>query len=128
LKEISHSLLNGRVYVHQAIEQIKLTRNLLNSEYNIDEIDDECQAIDDEWIEFISDFDDQKEEITKIETEINKLDAEINQVYQWLKEQENSFQLMISNQSTLELKLDKLEQIKVKHPFYNKINNFLLYF
>jgi hypothetical protein len=97
---------------------MKLTRNLLNNEYNINEIDDECQAIDDEWIEFSSDFDDQKQEINKIENVIKKLDTEINRTYQWLKEQENSFQLMIANQSTLELKLDKLEQIKVTKNYY----------
>jgi hypothetical protein len=41
------------------------------------------------------------------------MDSEINRSCQWLKEQENSYQLMIANQPTLELKFDKLEQIKV---------------
>ncbi|CAF4608424.1 unnamed protein product, partial [Rotaria sp. Silwood2] len=113
INEIASSLTNGRVYVNQAIEHIKFTRSLLNNEYNINEIDDECQAIDDEWIEFISDFDDQKQEITKLENEIKKFDLEINRIHQWLKQQENSFQLLIANQPTLALKLDKLEQIKI---------------
>jgi peptidoglycan hydrolase CwlO-like protein len=92
---------------------MKLTRSLFNQEYNVNEIDDECQAIDDEWIEFSSDFDDQKQEINKTENDMKKLDSEINRHSQWLREQENSFQLMIASQSTLEMKLDKLEQIKV---------------
>jgi L-rhamnose isomerase len=100
--------------VYRAIEHIKLTRSLFNNEYNINEIDDECQVIDDEWVEFSSDFDDQKQGINKIENNIKIFDTEINRIYQWLKDQENSFQLMIANQSTLEAKLDKLEQIKVK--------------
>jgi septal ring factor EnvC (AmiA/AmiB activator) len=105
-----------------------LTRNLLNNEYNTDEIDDECQAIDDEWVEFISDFDDQNQEINKIENQIKKLDSEINRTHQWLKEQENLFQSMIANQSTLELKLDKLQQIKVKKIYYFFINKFFFFF
>jgi peptidoglycan hydrolase CwlO-like protein len=76
-------------------------------------MDDECQAIEDEWIEFNSDFDDQKQEINQFDNQIKRIDSEINRSYQWLKEQENSFQLMIANQPTLELKFDKLEQIKV---------------
>jgi chromosome segregation ATPase len=92
---------------------MKLTRNLLNNEYNINEIDDDCQAIDDEWNEFISDFDDQKQLVNKIESDIKKIDSELNRTHQWLKDQENAFQLMIANQSTLELKYDKLAQIKV---------------
>ncbi len=100
--------------MYRAIEHIKLTRSLFNNEYNINEIDDECQVIDDEWVEFSSDFDDQKQGINKIENNIKIFDTEINRIYQWLKDQENSFQLMIANQSTLEAKLDKLEQIKVK--------------
>ncbi len=112
-QEISHSLANDRVYVYRAIEHMKLTRSLFNQEYNVNEIDDECQAIDDEWIEFSSDFDDQKQEINKTENDMKKLDSEINRHSQWLREQENSFQLMIASQSTLEMKLDKLEQIKV---------------
>ncbi|CAM4782634.1 unnamed protein product, partial [Rotaria magnacalcarata] len=113
LNEISQTLTNGRSYVHQAIEHIKLTRNLLNNEYNINEIDDECQAIDDEWVEFISDFDDQKQEIINIENEIKKLDLTVNDIHEWLKQQENVFQLMTTNQSTLPLKIEKLEQIKI---------------
>ncbi|CAF3804026.1 unnamed protein product [Adineta steineri] len=113
INEIAQSLTNGRVYVYQTIEEIKQTRNLLNNEYNTKEIDDECQAIDDEWNEFLSDFDDQKQEINHIENDIQTLDSEIHRIHHWLKEQENSFQLMIANQSTLELKLDKLEQIKI---------------
>ncbi len=105
-----------------------MTRNLLNNEYNTDEIDDECQAIDDEWVEFISDFDDQNQEINKIENQIKKLDSEINRTHQWLKEQENLFQSMIANQSTLELKLDKLQQIKVKKIYYFFINKFFFFF
>ena len=86
----------------------------MNNEYNISEIDDECQVIDDEWIEFISDFDDRKQEIDQIDNDIKKFSLEINQIHQWLRQQENSFQSMIANQSTLALKLEKLEQIKVR--------------
>jgi archaellum component FlaC len=118
LQEISHSLIHDRVYVYRAIEHIKLTRSLFNNEYNINEIDDECQVIDDEWVEFSSDFDDQKQGINQIESDMKKIDSKINETYQWLREQENSFQLMIANQPTLELKLEKLEQIKVKIFFH----------
>lgn len=125
---MAHSLTNERAYVHQTIEYIKLTRSLLNSEYDINEIDDECQAIDDEWIEFMSDFDDQKQEINKTENICKKFDSEINRTHQWLKEQENSFQLMTTNQSTLELKLEKLEQIKVGAKKQNDFFFYLLFF
>ncbi len=104
--------------MYRAIEHIKLTRSLFNNEYNINEIDDECQVIDDEWVEFSSDFDDQKQGINQIESDMKKIDSKINETYQWLREQENSFQLMIANQPTLELKLEKLEQIKVKIFFH----------
>ena len=99
--------------MHRAIENIKLTRSLFNQDYNINEIDDECQAIDDEWVEFSSDFDEQKQEINRMETDMKKIDSEINRTYQWLREQEHAFQVMIANQPTLQLKLEKLEQIKV---------------
>jgi uncharacterized protein YoxC len=122
IQEISYSLTNERVYVQRAIENIKLTRSLFNHEYDVNEIDDECQAIDDEWVEFSSDFDDQTQEINRIETDLKKFDSEISQTYQWLREQENAFQLMIANQPTLELKLKKLTQIKVcKILFFNRI-------
>lgn len=102
------------MYVYQTIEEIKLTRNLLNNEYHSSEIDDECQAIDDEWTEFLNDFDDQKQQISQIEGDIEKYHVRINEMQQSLREQENAFQLMIANQSSLSLKCDKLEQIKVK--------------
>jgi len=114
LQEIAHSLTNDQTYVYQAIEHMKLTRNLLNIEYNISEIDDDCQAIDDEWSEFVNDFDDQKQAINKIENDIKKIDSELNRTHQWLRDQENAFQLMIASQPTLELKFDKLAQIKVR--------------
>jgi chromosome segregation ATPase len=105
---------SGRVYVNQAIEHIKLTRSLLNYEYNVNEIDDECQAIDDEWVEFISDFDDQKQELERLDLQFKDLDQDINRFSQSLKGQETAFQSIIGNQSTLELKLEKLEQLQVR--------------
>ena len=113
-QEISHSLTHERVYLNRAIEHIKLTRSLFNQEYNVNEIDDECQAIDDEWVEFTSDFDDQKQAIHQIENDLKKFESEINRTARWLREQENAFQLMIANQPTLELKVEKLQQIKVR--------------
>ena len=113
LQEISHSLTHERVYLHRAIEHIKLTRSLFNQEYNVNEIDDECQAIDDEWVEFSSDFDDQKQAIQQIEIDMKRFESEINRMGRGVKEQENAFQLMIAPQSTLEAKLEKLQQIKV---------------
>ena len=105
---------SGRVYINQAIEHIKLTRNLLNHEYDVNEIDDECQAIDDEWIEFSSDFDDQKQELERLDRQFKDLDQDVNQFSQLLKEQETAFQTMIANQSTLPLKLEKQEQLQVR--------------
>lgn len=113
-QEISHALGSGRVYVNQAIEHIKLTRSLLNHEYNVDEIDDECQAIDDEWVEFISDFDDQKQELERLDRQFKDLDQDVNRFSQVLKEQETAFQSIIANQSTLESKLERLEQLQVR--------------
>ena len=102
------------MYLHRAIEHIKLTRSLFNQEYNVNEIDDECQAIYDEWVEFTSDFDDQKQAIHQIEDDLKKFESEINRTARWLREQENAFQLIIANQPTLAMKLEKLQQIKVK--------------
>jgi len=80
----------------------------------VNEIDDECQSIDDEWIEFRSDFDDQKQEFNRIENQMKVSQTEITRFSQWIKDQENAFQLMITNQPTLELKMDKLQQLKVE--------------
>ena len=82
---------------------------------SIDEIRDACQAIEDEWIEFNSDFDDLKEQIDRLTEEIHRIERHVDQSIDFIKEQEIEFQTILANQPTLNAKLEKFEQLKVEN-------------
>ena len=105
-----NSLNHGHEVVRQAVEQVKLTRS---SESNQKAVDEECQAMNNAWIDFVRDFEQQKEELAKLAEDVEHLHDQIAITGQWLREQSDTLQSLLPHQGTLPSKIEKVKKIQV---------------
>lgn len=119
VQEISHALGSGNVYVNQAINSIKTARNA---------VDEECQNIDDEWTQFNSDFDDQKQEVFQLDERFRQINDLISRSIDEFERNNQLFQSLLVNQSTLNAKTEKLRQLQVCSEIQRKNHLFPLRF
>ena len=66
------------------------------------------------WIDFVRDFDQQKQELAGLGEDVEHLHDQIANTGQWLREQSDALQSLLPHQGTLSAKIEKVKKIQVQ--------------